>query len=94
MPLERSEILAAEGQEEAFAAALKEKIIPILVDTPGVSSVVFGRGVENPDKFIILVDWESLDAHAAFNKGPTCAPFRALFGPYTRGGVMEHFNVG
>jgi heme-degrading monooxygenase HmoA len=93
MLLERSEITVNAGMEEGFLAVLKEKIVPILVETPGVNYVTFGRGLENPDKFIILVDWTDMDAHTAFTKGSTYAPFRALFAGFPKGGVMEHFNT-
>jgi len=43
MPLERTELLIKEGQEEAFAAAMRTQGVPLLSGVPGVLSVSFGR---------------------------------------------------
>ncbi len=93
MPLERAEIIVKEGLEESFASVLKDKAIPMLSQDPGVTSVQVGRGVENPGKFILLVDWKSLDAHATFKKGTVYPEFGKLFAPFSKGGAMEHFNI-
>jgi heme-degrading monooxygenase HmoA len=93
MLLERSEITIREGQEEGFAAVMNERGLPILRNFPGVGAVTMGRGVENPGKFILLVEWDHMDAHAAFSKSEVYGPFRELFGPFSTGGVMEHFEL-
>jgi heme-degrading monooxygenase HmoA len=94
MLLERSELLIKEGQEEAFCAAMKHEGVGKLTGVPGVMSVNLGRGVENPGKFMLLIEWESLDAHKAYNKTPVCGEIRALIGRFSRGGSMEHFQMG
>jgi quinol monooxygenase YgiN len=94
MLLERSELLIKEGQEEAFSAAMKDQGIRILAAIPGVVSVNVGRGVENPGKFMLLIEWTHLDAHAAYNKTPVCGEIRALIGRFSKGGSMEHFRMG
>ena len=93
MLLERAELLIKEGQEEQFAAMMQRDGLKILKAFPGVLSVNFGRGVENPGKFLLLVEWQSMQAHAAYNKAPECRAFRELIAPFSRGGAMEHFNV-
>jgi hypothetical protein len=35
-------------------------------------------GVENSDKFILLIEWADMEAHTAFTKLPAFAEFRAL----------------
>ncbi|MDB5970390.1 MAG: antibiotic biosynthesis monooxygenase [Hydrocarboniphaga sp.] len=93
MLLERAELLIREGQEEGFSAAMKDTGIGLLAAVPGVMSVNLGRGVENPGKFMLLVEWQSMDAHAAYNKAPVCGEVRALIGRYSKGGSMEHFQM-
>jgi heme-degrading monooxygenase HmoA len=93
MPLERAEIVVKEGLEENFASVLKDKAVPLLSQDPGVNSVKFGRGVENPGKFILLVDWKSLDAHTEFKNGSVYPEFGKLFAPFSKGGAMEHFEM-
>ena len=94
MLVERTELQIKEGQEEAFSAAMKNRGIGLLTSVPGVLAVSFGRGVENPGKFLLLVEWQNMEAHAAFNKAPVCGEVRALIGPFSRGGAMEHFQMG
>lgn len=94
MLIERAELLIREGQEDGFSAAMKNQGIGMLASVPGVISVNLGRGVENPSKFMLLVEWENMDAHIAFNKAPVCGQFRALIRPFSQGGSMEHFQMG
>jgi heme-degrading monooxygenase HmoA len=94
MLLERAELLIREGQEESFSAAMKEKGIGMLASVPGVISVRVGRGVENPGKFMLLVEWENMNAHIAYNKAPMCLEVRDLIGRFSKGGSMEHFQMG
>jgi heme-degrading monooxygenase HmoA len=93
MPLERTELLIKEGQEEAFATAMRTQGVPLLSGVPGVLSVSFGRGVENPVKFLLLVDWQTMEAHATYNKTPASGAIRALIRPFSQGGSMEHFTM-
>lgn len=94
MLVERSEISIREGREDDFATAMKNQGIALLSAVPGVVAVEFGRGVENPGKFLLLLEWENMDAHIAFNKTPACTALRALIGPFSKGGSMEHFQMG
>lgn len=94
MLLERAEISVREGSEGQFAAAMRERGIALLAAVPGVKSVSFGRGVESPSRFMLLVEWESMEAHAAYNKTPTCTAVRELIRPHSTGGSMEHFQMG
>lgn len=93
MLLERAEIQVKSGLEEDFAGVMAARGLPLLTGVPGVRWAKFGRGVENPGKFIFLVEWDSLDAHAAFNKSPVHPEFLQLFAPYAEGGAMEHFQI-
>ncbi len=94
MLLERTELLIKEGWEEAFSAAMQAEGLGKLSSVAGVLSVSLGRGVENPGKFLLLVEWQNMDAHVAFNKAPVCGEIRTLIGRYSRGGSMEHFRMG
>ncbi len=93
MLLERAELLIKPGVEDEFAATMQERALPLLRADPGVVAVQFGRGVENPSKFMLLVEWTSLEAHAAFKSSATYMPFVQTFGPYSEGGAMEHFEM-
>jgi heme-degrading monooxygenase HmoA len=94
MLLERTELLIKEGQEAAFAVAMKAEGMALLASVPDVVSVNLGRGVENPAKFLLLVEWKNMDAHIAYNKTPVSGVIRALILPFSKGGSMEHFEMG
>jgi heme-degrading monooxygenase HmoA len=91
--IERSELTAKPGMEDDFQVALLERGVPLLRGVDGVVSVQFGKGVENPSKFMLLVGWESMDAHVAYGSTPEANELRALMGPFLVGGAMEHFEV-
>lgn len=93
MLVEQSFMLVNEGMEEDFDAMMAEKGIPLLRGLEGAKAVTLGRGLENPDKFILLLEWETMDAHIAFTKNPLFGEFLALLKPFTNGGSMEHFNM-
>jgi heme-degrading monooxygenase HmoA len=93
MLLERAEVTIREGLEEDFAAVMQDRGLPLLQGVPGVRWAKIGRGVENPAKFLFLVEWESLEAHDAFRQNPVHPEFRQLFAPYSEAGVMEHFQM-
>ena len=93
MLVERSYMLAKGGSEDVFAQVMAEKAVPLLEGLEGVRKVSFARGIEAPDKFILLIEWAGMDPHIAFTKLPVFADFRALLSPHTRGGEMEHFDM-
>jgi heme-degrading monooxygenase HmoA len=93
MLLERAEFMIREGAEDGFWTVMRERGLPILSGVPGVLTVSLGQGVESPRKFLLLVEWTSLEAHTAFTAMPVFAEFRSLFGPYSVGGAMEHFRM-
>lgn len=94
MLLERAEILVKTGLEKEFADAMTKRGLLLLAKVPGVKSVNMGQGVENPNKFMLLVEWETKAAQTAFAKTPSLTEFRTVIGPYSIGGSMEHFQMG
>jgi heme-degrading monooxygenase HmoA len=93
MIIERAELTVKEGKEEDFAAAMNTRGLSLLTSHPGCHSAKMGRGVENPSKFILLVEWDTVESHQAIRSTPAQAAFRELISPFTTGGIMEHFDV-
>jgi heme-degrading monooxygenase HmoA len=91
--VERSELQIKDGMEDDFSAAMMERGVTLLSRVPGVTSVQFGRGVENPGKFILLVEWTTMDTHTAFKSHPVYPEFSQLLKPFVKAGAMEHFNI-
>jgi heme-degrading monooxygenase HmoA len=80
-------------QEEAFAAAYR-LAHPILASTPGCRSVRMTRGMESPSRFVLLVEWDSAEAHEEnFRRTERFPQWRALIGPhFAKPPVVEHFT--
>lgn len=94
MVLERAELVIREGAEEEFAAAMRARGVPILESFEGVRSVSLGRGIEDPRKFLLLVEWDSVEAHTAFSQADVHPKFLEAIVPYSEGGAVEHFRMG
>jgi heme-degrading monooxygenase HmoA len=74
-----------EGTEDDFAAAYG-RASTLLAGTPGCLAARMTRGVESPSRFVLLVEWDSLDAHLVnFRESPRFGEWRALLGPYFAG---------
>ena len=93
MVLEVALIDVQPGREDDFAAAYAQGH-PILAGAPGCRSVRMTRGVETPDRFVLLVEWDSVDAHEQnFRATERFAQWRALIGPFFAGPPrVEHFT--
>jgi heme-degrading monooxygenase HmoA len=80
------------GREDDFAAAYV-KAHSILATTPGCRSVRMTRGIETPSRFVLIVEWDSVDAHLDnFRASDRFTEWRALIGPYFDGAPrVEHF---
>ena len=92
MVIERAELTIAEGKEAEFVAAMVRGV-KLLSTARGGQDVTFGRSVENPSKFILLINWESVESHIDFTKTAEFASFRELAGPFFAGKpAMEHFQ--
>jgi heme-degrading monooxygenase HmoA len=93
MVLEVALIDVVAGQEDAFAAAYT-KGHDILATTPGCRAVLMTRGVETPHRFVLLVEWDSIEAHLENfrNDADRFTAWRGLIGPYFAAPPrVEHF---
>lgn len=94
MLVERTDLTIDEARASAFEAAMVERGVPLLRAVPGVLAVDFGRGVEHPTKFMLLVTWETMDAHRAYNLTAVCGEVRQLIGSFApTAAAMEHFEM-
>ncbi|WP_018251602.1 antibiotic biosynthesis monooxygenase family protein [Salinispora mooreana] len=93
MVLEVALIDVLPGHEDAFAAAYT-KGRPVLADTPGCRSVRMTRGVESPSRFVLLVEWDSVEAHEQnFRASDRFARWRELISPHFADPPrVEHFT--
>lgn len=92
MVLEVALIEVLAGREEEFAAAYR-KGHELLASTPGCRSVRMTRGVESASRFVLLVEWDSIEAHLDnFRATDRFTQWRTLIGPFFDGApTVEHF---
>jgi heme-degrading monooxygenase HmoA len=92
MVLEVADIKVHPGSEDEFAAAYAG-IRDVLTGTPGCRSVRMTRGIESPSRFVLLVEWDSVQAHEEnFRSTDRFARWRAAIGPFFVGPpTVEHF---
>lgn len=81
-----------EGREDAFAAAY-EQARPIIAEADGCRSVRMTRGVETPTRFVLLVEWDTLEAHTVgFRGSDRFTRWRAAISPFwSAPPVVEHY---
>jgi heme-degrading monooxygenase HmoA len=81
MVLELAQFDISPGSEAAFEAGYRS-VVGMLRQSPGLLSVRITRGVETPTRFVLLVEWESLQAHQAFRDSERFTIWRAAIGPH------------
>lgn len=93
MVIERVELDINPGKEADFLHHC-DVSRPLFATIRGCTSFRFGRGIENPSKIILLVGWDSVDAHDEARASGALAPFVAgLAGMLAGTPVMEHFAI-
>jgi len=91
MVLEIADFRVKAGTEDAFAAAVREGLA-LIGQTPGFLGARLTRGVESPSRFVLLIEWESVEAHTVgFRQSERFPLWRAAVGPFFEGDPrVEH----
>lgn len=94
MILEHALLPVRPGQEAAFERAFAEAQAHIAA-SPGFRSLRLSRCVERPSQYLLLVEWDSVEAHeVGFRGSPAYAQWRSLLhGFYDPFPVVEHFEA-
>lgn len=78
MILEHAVLQVVPGQEHAFENAF-EQAKAIIAGSPGFRSLRLGRCVDHEHRYLLLVEWASLDDHTiGFRRGPRYEEWRTL----------------
>lgn len=79
----------------ALEAMLRGGGLAALASSPGCRSAKVMPGVEQPDRLLFLVEWDSVEAHAAAKSSESFQKFVKIMSPYFAGeGSMQHFRAG
>lgn len=82
------------GQEAAFESAFKQAS-PIIASIPGYLSHQLQHCIEKPSRYILLAQWETLEAHTVgFRGSPQYQEWRKLlhhfYDPFP---TVEHYTL-
>ena len=66
--------------EEAYGG-----VASVLEEAPGNRGATLHRGVEDPDSYTLIVEWDSVEDHIALTERPEFEQFGAAIGPYLTG---------
>lgn len=82
MILEHTIITIKPGHADDFEKAFTQAA-PLIRAAKGCRSANLRRGIENPDNFLLLVEWETLDDHmVGFRESGVFKEWRAILGPH------------
>jgi quinol monooxygenase YgiN len=89
-----SEEGGAEGVAGAFEAAYRAAS-PSLDASPRCLGYELSRCVEEPSRYILRIEWDSVEGHmAGFRRSPEFAPFLAAIKPYiSQIEEMQHYSL-
>ena len=93
MILEHALLDVVPGQEPAFEEAF-DRAKAIIASTPGFRSLRLSRGIEQPNRYLLLVEWDRLEDHTeGFRGSPEYDEWRALlhhfYDPFP---TVEHYR--
>lgn len=93
MVTEHALITVTPGTAERFEAALAEARA-VIAASDGFHSLRLLHGMERPEQYLLLVEWETLADHVdGFRGSEAFTRWRALIGPYFASPpVVEHFE--
>jgi quinol monooxygenase YgiN len=94
MILEIAEFFIEPGTQEEFGRAVERGVATIIAASPGFLRYELQRGIENPQRWVLLIEWERLESHTVDFRGSSAfVQWRAAVAPYfARPPQVEHFH--
>lgn len=91
---EVAEFYIKEGAGAAFERALRESTEKYISSTEGYIGSQLHRSIEDPSRYLLLIQWESVEAHTVnFRESEVFPKHRALISPYfEKPPFVQHFE--
>jgi quinol monooxygenase YgiN len=85
---------AVPGKEDAFAQGIQQGIEVVKRDAR-CQAIAVHRCIEDPARFLLVVEWESLEAHTeGFRKSPLFAEWRShITGLFVDSPAVHHYQA-
>jgi heme-degrading monooxygenase HmoA len=92
--LEHAVLHVVPGKEDEFEAVLAEAL-PVVAGSPGCRRARVARCIETPGRFLLLIEWDSVEAHTeGFRSSPAYEEWRRLVHHFwDPRPTVEHFTV-
>ena len=95
MILEIADIRVTPGKGSEFDAAIQRGVETVVSKSKGFRGYKVNRGIESPDRYVLMIYWETLENHTVdFREGPLFPQWRAIVGPFFAAPpAVEHFQL-
>ena len=95
MILELADIRVHAGKQAEFDAAIVRGIETVISRAKGFRGYKVNKGVESPERYILMIYWETLENHTVdFRGSPAFQDWRAIVGPFFAAPpTVEHFTL-
>ena len=95
MILELADIHIPPGKQAEFDAAIQRGVETVISQAKGFCGYKVNKGVESPERYILMIYWETLENHTVdFRGGPLFPQWRAIVGPFFAvPPTVEHFTL-
>lgn len=93
MILELADITVKDGSQGDYEAALR-RALPLLTQTEGYISHELRHGIEEPTRYLLLIKWESVEAHMVnFRESDRYQEYRTFVSPFVEAAAVTHFEL-
>jgi heme-degrading monooxygenase HmoA len=95
MILEIADITIQAGKNAEFDVAIERGVREVIAGAVGFRSFKIQKGIENPQRYVLMIEWETLDNHVVdFRNSPAFIKWREIVGPFFASPpVVEHFQL-
>ena len=95
MILEVADIRVHPGREAEFEQAILRGLEQVISKTAGAKSWKVEKGIESPNRFLLMIEWETLEHHTVgFRQSPAFQEWSGIVGPFfAQPPLVEHFQL-
>ena len=95
MILELADIRIPPGTQAEFDAAIQRGVETVISRALGFRGYKVNKGVESPERYILMIYWDTLENHTVdVRGGPLFPQWRAIVGPFFAvPPTVEHFTL-
>jgi len=94
MIVEIAEFSIRPGSQREFDAAIQRGVESVVACSPGFRRYEVQRGIESPERYVLLIEWDSVESHTVTFRGSDAfLRWREIVGPhFAKPPHVEHFE--